>query len=323
MPEPLSENPTVKAFVFGTIVFACLASVAGSAGRFWWVLDLASHFRVQYVVVLLVLCLVLVAIRLRRLAVVPGTFALLNLALVLPLYWGSWRSHGPPAGTARAMMMNVHTGNTDYSAVLDAIKHYDPDVLFLEEVDQRWMDALHPLDGEYPYVISRPRNDNFGVAFYSRHPFITSEILEIGRAGAPSVLVKLELQGRDVYILGTHPLPPVNAAYANFRDTQLAEIPGVVKALDAPVLLLGDLNATPWSYAFRRLLRDSALLDGSREVGYQATWPVGLFPLLIPIDHCLHSPGIRIVRKEIGPAVGSDHYPVVVDFALPAPGGER
>ena len=37
---------------------------------------------------------------------------------------------------------------------------------------------------------------------------------------------------------------------------------------------------------------------------------------MIPIDHCLHSPGIQIVRKEIGPAVGSDHYPVVVEFAL-------
>jgi len=39
--------------------------------------------------------------------------------------------------------------------------------------------------------------------------------------------------------------------------------------------------------------------------------------LLIPIDHCLHSREVRIVRKQIGPDVGSDHYPVVVDFFLP------
>lgn len=34
------------------------------------------------------------------------------------------------------------------------------------------------------------------------------------------------------------------------------------------------------------------------------------------IDHCLYSEGIRIQNREIGPLVGSDHFPVIVDFVL-------
>jgi len=316
LSEHLSDNPTVKSLVFGTVVFTCLASVAGFAGRLWWVLDLASHFRVQYVLVLSVLCLILVLIRHGRFAVLSSVFALLNLMLVLPLFWGSARSSSSSSSTARAMMMNVNTSNTNYSIALAVIKSYAPDFLFVEEVDRRWMAELQQLDVEYPYSISRPREDNFGIAFYSKRPFVTSDILDVGQAGTPSVLVRFELEGLDFFILGTHTLPPVNAAYARFRDIHLAEIPEVVKSLDRPLLLLGDLNATRWSHSFRRLIRDSGLSDGARGRGYQPTWPAGMLPLLIPIDHCLHSPGIQILNMQIGPAVGSDHYPVIVDFSL-------
>jgi len=312
MHQPLSENPGFRAVLFACAGVACIVSVAGFGGGFSWVLDL--------VVVLAILSLILLLMRHHRLAVVSGLFALMNLGLVLPLYWGAPRPSYHSLSTARAMMLNVNTANTDYAAVLAVIERYSPDFLYLEEVDQRWMIALKRLDATYPHSISDPRSDNFGVAFFSRYPFVASEILQLGPAGIPSVLVRSSIAGREFFILGTHPLPPTSAAYAALRDIQLVELSGIVKRLDAPVLLLGDLNATPWSYPFKRLLRDSALIDGSRGFGLQPTWPAGMFPLLVPIDHCLHSPAIQVVRKEVGPAVGSDHYPVVVEFALRGPG---
>jgi len=36
----------------------------------------------------------------------------------------------------------------------------------------------------------------------------------------------------------------------------------------------------------------------------------------VAIDHCLVSPEIAIRDRHIGPDVGSDHFPVVLDFAL-------
>jgi endonuclease/exonuclease/phosphatase (EEP) superfamily protein YafD len=96
----------------------------------------------------------------------------------------------------------------------------------------------------------------------------------------------------------------------------LASLTPLVQRLGAPVLLLGDLNASPWSYPFRRLLEGSGLRDGSLGRGFQPTWPTGLWPLLIPLDHSLHSAGIGIQDRIVGPAVGSDHYPVIVDFTV-------
>jgi endonuclease/exonuclease/phosphatase (EEP) superfamily protein YafD len=84
--------------------------------------------------------------------------------------------------------------------------------------------------------------------------------------------------------------------------------------------VLGDLNATPWSYYFQRLVRESGLTDSSKGRGIHATWPAGLFPLRIPIDHCLLSPEIGVINKMTGNNVGSDHLPVVVDLQLPAKG---
>ena len=100
------------------------------------------------------------------------------------------------------------------------------------------------------------------------------------------------------------------------RDGQLAELATLVGHQRHPVMLLGDLNASPWSYPFRRLLRDTGLLNSMRGWGVQPTWPAPLGPLGIPIDHVLHSEEIRITRRSTGPWIGSDHLPLIIEFAI-------
>jgi endonuclease/exonuclease/phosphatase (EEP) superfamily protein YafD len=86
------------------------------------------------------------------------------------------------------------------------------------------------------------------------------------------------------------------------------------------MIILGDLNASPWSHPFGRLLREGGLVDSTRGFGVQPTWrthfgPVSgmlTWPVQIPIDHCLHSPGFVAVAREIGPACGSNHFPLFV-----------
>ena len=84
-----------------------------------------------------------------------------------------------------------------------------------------------------------------------------------------------------------------------------------------PVIVLGDLNATPWSPVFKKLLGETRLVDARRGFGLRPTWPSTFPPLWIPIDHCLVSPGIEIRDFRVGPACGSDHHALVVDMALP------
>ena len=73
--------------------------------------------------------------------------------------------------------------------------------------------------------------------------------------------------------------------------------------------ILGDLNVSPWSPHFGGLLRESGR-------GVQATWPTNLAPMRIPIDHCLVSPDVSVVGRRVGPDVGSDHFPIVVDVQI-------
>jgi endonuclease/exonuclease/phosphatase (EEP) superfamily protein YafD len=150
----------------------------------------------------------------------------------------------------------------------------------------------------------------------SKIPFTSSAVVFISNVGIPSVVGMMEIDGVPLTVLGTHPLRPGNKEYNRMRDVQLDATPAFLKQIETPILVLGDLNTTPWSFRFKRLLRDTGLLDSSKGRGIQPTWPTFWSFLRIPIDHCLHSPQLSILRKEIGPHVGSDHFPVIVDFAL-------
>jgi endonuclease/exonuclease/phosphatase family metal-dependent hydrolase len=46
------------------------------------------------------------------------------------------------------------------------------------------------------------------------------------------------------------------------------------------------------------------------------TWPTRFSPLLIPIDHCLVSATVAVVKRSVGPNIGSGHCPLLVDLAL-------
>jgi endonuclease/exonuclease/phosphatase (EEP) superfamily protein YafD len=50
--------------------------------------------------------------------------------------------------------------------------------------------------------------------------------------------------------------------------------------------------------------------------GFQPTWPANSRFLKIPLDHVLHAPEIIIHNRMVGGAVGSDHFPVIVDFSI-------
>ena len=296
-------------------VVACAATLFGFLGRFSWFLDLFSHFRVQYLVGLLVLGLLLFIGRRRRTAATFLAFATVNLALILPLYFG--RQSRPADGTPalRAMLLNVNTRLGDAGLVRNVVSGADPDILVLEEISSRWMSDLAWLTNSYPHSLVQPREDNFGIGIFSKVPIAESEVSYIGDADVPSILARVNLGYANLRVVATHTPPPVGRDYSRWRNEQLDRLPDYVRS-PLPVLLLGDLNVTPWNYHFRRLLAHTGLRDSAKGYGVQPTWP-NFSPLLrIPIDHCLHSSGIIILDRRIGDSVSSDHDPVIVDFVI-------
>ncbi len=292
-----------------------IATLFGFLGRWSWVLDLFSHFRVVYAVSLALLTAWFFWSKQRRWAGVALFFFLVNLATIWPYLFRV--APGPIAPTATRLKVfhaNLLVLNTEYELVQRQIADENPDIVALAELTPGWFNALEPLKKTYPYFVRNHMGDRFGLGIWSKFP-MTGEALYLGAGARCSVLAHVTLGSKPLTILYTHPWPPLRAKWAAEQKQQLAAVAECVAAEPGPKLLLGDLNATPWSYLFRKLEHDSGLRDTERDGGIAFTWPEQL-PIRIPIDHCLVSNEMMLVRRYAGHPTGSDHLPLVLEFVL-------
>jgi endonuclease/exonuclease/phosphatase (EEP) superfamily protein YafD len=244
----------------------------------------------------------------------------LNALVVLPYYFSPGprvQADDPKAGPLRVMLSNVHTANRDTELVIAMVRREAPDVVILEEVDDRWANALRELDPLFPHARVISRSDNFGIGIWSRRPLLDVEEIASGDFVVPSIQAQVEIAGQRVTILATHPIPPASKEGFAERNAQLVALASRARQASPPMILVGDLNVTMWSPYYRRLINDSGLKDARKGFGVLATWPTFLPFMQIPLDHCLVSPAIRVKAFKKGDPVGSDHLPIIVDLAIP------
>jgi endonuclease/exonuclease/phosphatase (EEP) superfamily protein YafD len=288
-------------------LLALLPSWIGLLGDWNWSLDLLAHFRWQYLLASVVAVAWALLQKQRLLAALAVPTLLLNGVLVGRLALHPEVSADEVAGdfSLHVVSLNVLMSNPGQQAALDYLMACDADVISLLEVDQRWVDAMEPLQKKYPYHIAHPRPDNFGVEMFSRIPWEQAAVLQLGK---PSIEVKLTHQGRRLVIIGTHPMSPGGAGRSLKRDRQLQQLAAHVEQLREPVLLIGDLNATPWS-AGMRIITSGRLGFRSLAAPWEPTWRAR-WPVAVPIDHALVTAPLVITRRSVGPEVGSDHRPI-------------
>jgi len=295
-----------------------IATVVGFLGGWYWLADLFAHFRAQYFVGLSILTGIFALLPGRRfVALLFGCLALINAAVLAPLYVPRAAATVPAAAAARLIVQNVNTNAGDPRKVAAFIREERPDIAALVEVNDAWLSALSVLNEDYPYRVLEPRPGRFGVALYSRLP-IEDRRVEHPGDGPPAIVARLRIGNRLLTVVACHPPPPIGGALAHRRDAALAALPALVHG-GRPSVLVGDLNTTRFGAHFQTLLEDSGLKDSGPGFGLQPTWPVGappLLPLSIAIDHFLHSPDVEIVDRRLGPDVGSDHRGLVVDFRV-------
>jgi endonuclease/exonuclease/phosphatase (EEP) superfamily protein YafD len=309
-------------------IAAAIAVLAGLAAlsRFGvrpWPLELLSHFQTQYLLVATLAAVLLVARRRWRLSAIALACAAVAATAVVPL---SWRSGGGAAyastvssrGHMRVLHANVLSWNRRYDDVLALVEAEDPDVVVLQEVTRRWMKAMEGLADEYPYQLSGPREDNVAIAVFSRLPFARHARHELGGAGLPTLTATVLADGRPVSLLVTHPKPPVEHWQFDLRNDQLEEVRALARSMPRPLVVVGDLNTTMWSPWYRDFCGPNELANAREGFGVLPSWPVQYPPVArLPIDHCLVSPQITVTGCRLGPAIGSDHLPLIVDLVVP------
>jgi endonuclease/exonuclease/phosphatase (EEP) superfamily protein YafD len=284
-------------------------------GRYWWRLDLFSHFRLQYFLLLSLVTLIFFANWQLPFVLTSGGFALLNLALIIPLY------RRPPEKnlsekTYRVLLANVLQQNQQYHKLRTLIQNVNADFLVLIEVNEAWLSALGPELTKYPYSQSQMWENNYGLAFFSRLPSRRTDIRFFGSANKPSIIAELELDRQRMTVFSTHPPPPKSELETRQRDEQMLAIAREAAEIDGACMIVGDLNMTSWSSGFSPMIQHSKLRDSRLGFGVQPTWPTHQPLLSVPIDHLLVSSQIKVHNRKIGPPIGSDHRPILLDFSI-------
>ena len=298
------------------LVALFLVSIAGYLGGSNIALELLSHFRIQYLVLSLLAFFVLLFLRQYIFVFLALLTLLINAYDVIVFYKQPATKINHSGGQLKVLLSNVYSGNEHYEKVIDFVGVEKPDIFVALEVNQIWMDKLDALKNHYPYNLSRARNDNFGIAVFSKIPLDSTDIVYIGDAGLPSIKITARIGEKPFALIATHPLPPVSTDYFNNRNQQLDALAVALNRIDMPKILIGDLNITMWSHHYQHLEDSTSMKNTRLGYGVVPTWPKQLPILAIPIDHCLVSDGFEVLDMRAGPDIGSDHLPVVVQLAL-------
>lgn len=300
-------------------VALAVLTLAAFGGRWVWWLDTLSNFRPQYIPVLLILGTILMAGRWRRTGAGVLLAAGINLVVVLPLFVGSPGEPTFGAPTVRVMTFNLLSNNENYSEVFGYIAAAQPDLVLLHESSHPWEVAAATAATGFEVVRTQDDDLIFGTLVLVRGAGI--EVVPFGFATSQPRAVEIKFTptgwSTPLKVLSAHPVSPTTAERASIRDEQMAFATEWAAAQVGPYVVAGDLNSTPWSWAFRDLVARGGLRNSQIGFGLQPTYSEEYHPLLrIPIDHLLHSPALGVRDRKLGPTMGSNHYPVIVDLEL-------
>ena len=293
------------------IVLLGAATLLGYLDRVSWFFELGTFFRLQYAIVLLVLAIASVLARDVVAATVAVVLAAVNIGTIAP-HWTP-RTAAPLVGNDRVHLLfaNVDVANHDHRAVASYLARTNADLVGITELSPAWLAGLTPTLVRYPYRVTAVRDDAYGIGLFSRRPLV-GRVVHLPADGPPTIVASFRVAGRPVTVVVTHPHTPFGPHAGGLHQQQLRALAAARLRWHERALVCGDLNTPPWSGPLRQLMRHAHLSDSHRGYGFESSWPSWAWPLRVPIDNCLVSPGLAIVSRSRGPDVGSDHFPLDV-----------
>lgn len=308
------------------LALAVLAAVAaGYAGPLSHTVDAIAHFRPQLAIAAAFIGAIALSLRAWR----PAGWALSALVIaaagIPPLLENrpaSTTQAVPQAGHHRLVIMtaNLHHLNPAPDAMRSALVAADADILVTHETTKAAQAGSESLARLYPYRISLVTQHNvLRTVIWSRFPMRDGWLLLEDRVHSPGAAATIELpDGTEIGVLGIHLARPATP----LQDIQITSLDRIVPKLHTPLVVVGDMNATPWSSALRRV---EAATGARRIPGYRVTWrghypsPLGPIwsPIGQPIDHILVPPGIGVADIRTVEIPGSDHLAVRAVLQVP------
>lgn len=307
------------------VMLAGMCAIFGFAARLSWAADMCCHLRVQLLIFLLPATLVYWIFR--RGAIAWWVLACL-IANAVPMPPYLWPAAAPLAtakgDVARIMLLNVLISNPNKKGVVEYVQRLAPDIFIALETDHEWTTGLEPLHKMFPHRYLINDRGSSSLAAYSPIPFDSIETLPSTKRRVPSIDMTVTLDGKPLQIVATHPCPPKTKEKAGLRNEQMKNIAAAMDQTRSR-MLIGDFNCVPWSPHFTDMLTTASVRPAGYGHGLSPTWytlsrrygPLtGTWLFGMKLDHVLVGPDVVASRYRIGPSLGSDHMPIIVDFRL-------
>jgi endonuclease/exonuclease/phosphatase (EEP) superfamily protein YafD len=211
-------------------------------------------------------------------------------------------------------MIGVLTGNLHFEKVKNIIKNSDVDILLLNEINYKWLEELNEVVTDFDIKEEYPREDNFGIALYSKINDSNQSVKVINLYEIPYIKYNFTLNNTDFSLYYIHLIPPLPERNFHVRNMQLENIMEKIKNDENNIILAGDFNMTTFSRYYRNLLKQTNLNDSRKGFGIQRSWPVNAPAFSIDIDHFFISENLKVKTRKLLEFVGSDHYPVYVEI---------
>ena len=301
----LLQAPVLRRYARLILVLALIGAALASFAAWDWRLELFSHFLPFYLIGTL-LGAVLIPQRRWRIGLWLISAVLLG-QIGKALYSGD-SEKSQDIGPLRAIAMNLLISNTEYQATEQWLLAQQADVVLLTEATPLWQTNLAELQRKLPYGCAAWDDSPFGISVLLKAKPRSCEVIYTEPQYSLFPYVRIELANHTV-VYGNHPPPPLGIELATARNQALLILAKRIAKESQAVIVLGDMNITPYSPLYQDFRRNAGL----SEVGFagKPTWsPIQGVPFL-PLDRAL----VRGLagRLSVAPDLGSDHRAIVLD----------
>lgn len=224
----------------------------------------------------------------------------------------------------RVVVANVFVDNRTPDAAARQLVESGSDVIVIVESTPAFMALFdeHGGRGAYPHRVCDPDDTtDYAVTIASTHPLGPRS--EICVRGCLRVAVaEVDVRGTNTLVVGLNAMATVEPDGLETWREQMAVLADLVRTLDGPLIIAGDLNATRFRPEMEQIYA-LGLHDAIDSLGkglnpsfkISASGLLGIAPV-VRLDHALHDEEVCSVRMRNLDACGSDHLPFEIEFAI-------
>ncbi len=281
-----------------------------------WFIDVLASFKFQLIITSILLFVTnILSKKNKTIGTLLFIMTIWNLSFMYSLYFPNRFGEIVKGKGTSILSINLLTNNNQSDKVIELISDTNPDILVLLEYNSKWDALLSQTISNYEYQKKVVRNDPFGIGYFSK---IASKniVLNFDQSGVPSVRSDMEINGKKVTILATHPQPPLGQQNFELRNSHLETIGKKRNQFEPNLIVAGDLNTSSYSTHFRNFIKETELKDSRNGFGQLTTWPANFKLLKTTLDHFLVSEKIHVMHRNVLRYTGSDHLPIYMEFSI-------